>query len=134
VIRHAVSLYFRSTLCLREVEELLGQRGIEVNYETIRCWTRKIGQVFASNPRRARPAPTACWHLDEMVVKVGGKRVWLWRAVDDEGEVLDVLLKAPEQGCRAEAPAQIAEEHRPPSRDDRHRWARLLSRREARPH
>ena len=49
--------------------------------------------MFASNLRRARPAPTGRWHLDEMVVKVGGKRMWLWRAVDDEGEVLDVLLQ-----------------------------------------
>ena len=93
VIRHAVWLYFRFTLSLRDVEELLAQRGIEVSYETIRCWTRKFGQVFASNQRRARPAPTGRWHLDEMVVKVGGKRMRLWRAVDDEGEVFDVLLQ-----------------------------------------
>ena len=93
VIRHAVWLYFRFTLSLRDVEELLAQRGIEVSYETIRCWTLKFGQVFASNLRRARPAPTGRWHLDEMVVKVGGKRMWLRRAVDDEGEVLDVLLQ-----------------------------------------
>jgi putative transposase len=93
VIRYAVWLYFRFTLSLRDVEELLAQRGIEVSYETIRCWTRKFGQVFASNLRRSRPPPTARWHLDEMVVKVGGKRMWLWRAVDDEGEVLDVLLQ-----------------------------------------
>jgi putative transposase len=93
VIRHAVWLYFRFTLSLRDVEELLAQRGIEVSYETIRCWTRKFGQAFASNLLRARPPPTARWHLDEMMVKVGGKRMWLWRAVDDEGEVLDVLLQ-----------------------------------------
>ena len=93
VIRHAVWLYFRFTLSLRDVGELLAQRGIEVSYETIRCWTRKFGQVFASNLRRSRPPPTRRWHLNEMVVKVGGKRMWLWRAVDDEGEVLDVLLQ-----------------------------------------
>ena len=84
-------LYFCFTLSLRDVEELLAQRGIEVSYETVRCWTRKFGRIFASNLRGARPAPTGRWHLDEMVVKVGGKRMWLWRAVDDEGEVLDVL-------------------------------------------
>ena len=93
VIRHAVWLYFRFTLSLRDVEELLAQRGIEVSYETIRCWTRKFGRLYAWNLRRSRCKPTARWHLDEMVVKVGGKRMWLWRAVDDEGEVLDVLLQ-----------------------------------------
>lgn len=92
VIRHAVWLYFRFMLSLRDVEELLAQRGIEVSYETIRCWTRKFGQLYAANIRRSRSAPTGRWHLDEMVVKVGGQRMWLWRAVDDEGEVLDVLL------------------------------------------
>ncbi len=74
-------------------EELLAWRGIEVSYETIRCWTRKFGQVFATNLRRARHAPTGRWHLDEMVMKVGGKCMWLWRAADAEGEVLDVLLQ-----------------------------------------
>jgi putative transposase len=84
---------FRFTLSLCDVEELPVQRGIEVRYETICCWTRKLGQVFAPNLRRDRPVPTGRWHLDEMLVKVGGKRMWLWRAVDDEGEVLDVLLQ-----------------------------------------
>ena len=93
VIRHAVWLYFRFTLSLHDVEELLAQRGIEVSYETIRCWTRKFGQLYAWNLRRSRCKPTGRWHLDEMVVKVGGMRMWLWRAVDDEGEVLDVLLQ-----------------------------------------
>ena len=93
VIRYAVWLYFRFTLSLRDVEELLSQRGIEVSYETIRCWTRKFGQLYAWNLRRSRSAPTGRWHLDEMMVKVGGKRMWLWRAVDDEGEILDVLLQ-----------------------------------------
>lgn len=93
VIRHAVWLYFRFTLSLRDVEELLAQRGVEVSYETIRCWTVKFGQLFAHNLRRSRPKPTGCWHLDEMVVKIAGKRMYLWRAVDDEGEVLDMLVQ-----------------------------------------
>jgi putative transposase len=93
VIRHAVWLYFRFTLSLRDVEELLAQRGIEVSYETIRCWARKFGQLYAWNFRRSRCKPTGRWHLDEMMVKVGGKRMWLWRAADDEGEVLDALLQ-----------------------------------------
>ena len=93
VIRHAVWLYFRFTLSLRDVEEMMAQRGIDASYETVRCWTLKFGQAFAQNLRRSRPKPTGRWHLDEMVVKIGGKRMWLWRAVDDEGEVLDMLVQ-----------------------------------------
>ena len=93
VIRHAVWLYFRFTLSLRDVEEMLAERGIETNYETIRCRALKFGRLFAQSLRRSRPRPTGRWHLDEMVVKVSGKRMWLWRAVDDEGEVLDVLVQ-----------------------------------------
>ena len=93
VIRQAVWLYFRFTLSLRDVEEMLAERGIETSYETIRCWTLKFGRLFAQNLRRSRPKPTGRWHLDEMVVKISGKRMWLWRAVDDEGEVLDVLVQ-----------------------------------------
>jgi len=100
VIRHAVWLYFRFTLSFRDVEELLAQRGIEASYEAIRCWTLKFGQAFAQNLRRSRPKSTGRWHLDEMVVKVAGKRMWLWRAVDDEGEVLDMLVqKRRNTGC-----------------------------------
>jgi transposase-like protein len=72
---------------------MLAQRGIEVSYETVRCWTLKFGQLFAHNLRRSRTAPSGRWHLDEMVVKIDGKRMWLWRAVDDEGEVLDMLVQ-----------------------------------------
>ena len=93
VIRQAVWLYFRFTLSFRDVEEMLAERGIDTNYETIRCWTLKFGRLFAQNLRRSRPKPTGRWHLDEMVVKISGKRMWLWRAVDDEGEVLDVVVQ-----------------------------------------
>ena len=93
VIRHTLWLYFRFTLSFRDVEELLAQRGIEVSYETIRCWTLKFGRLFAHNLRRSRPKPTGRGHLDEMVVKIGGRRMYLWRAVDDEGDVLDMLVQ-----------------------------------------
>lgn len=93
MIRLAVWLYFRFTLSFRDVEEMLAQRGIDASYETIRCWTLKFGQYFAQNLRRSRAKPTGRWHLDEMVVKISGKRIWLWRAVDDEGEVLDMLVQ-----------------------------------------
>ena len=93
VVRHAVWLYFRFTLSFRDVEELLAERGIEISYETVRCWALKFGRLFAQNLRRSRPKPTGRWHLDEMVVKINGRRMWLWRAVDDEGEVLDMLVQ-----------------------------------------
>ncbi len=93
VIRHAVWLYFRFTLSFRDVEELLAQRGIEVSYETIRCWTIKFGPQIARNLKRRRPAPSPRWHLDEMVSNIGGKRMYVWRAVDDEGEVLDLIVQ-----------------------------------------
>jgi transposase-like protein len=93
VIRLAVWLYFRFTLSFRDVEQMLAQRGIEASYETVRCWTLKFGRAFAQNLRRCRPRPTGRWHLDEMVVKIRGQRMWLWRAVDDEGEVLDMLVQ-----------------------------------------
>lgn len=93
VIRHAVWLYFRFTLSLRDMEDILAERGIELSYETVRCWALKFGRSFAQNLRRRRPSGSGRWHLDEMVVKIGGRRIWLWRAVDDEGEVLDLLVQ-----------------------------------------
>ena len=93
VIRQAVWLYFRFTMSFRDVEDLMAERGIEVSYETIRCWTLKFGTLFARTLRRARSSPTGRWHLDEMVVRIGGQRMYLWRAVDDEGEVLDMLVQ-----------------------------------------
>ena len=93
VIRHAIWLYFRFTLSLRDVEELMAQRGIVVSREAIRCWVNKFGPVIAANLRRRRSHPTGRWHLDEMVCRIGGRRMYLWRAVDDEGEVLDVLVQ-----------------------------------------
>src|SRR5215203_5869764 len=93
VIQHAIWLYLRFTLSYRDVEELLAERGLEVSYETVRRWVLKFGPAFARNLRRLRPRPSAQWHLDEMAVVIGGKRLWLWRAVDSEGEVLDMLVQ-----------------------------------------
>jgi transposase-like protein len=81
VIRYAVWLYFRFTLSIRDVEELLAQRGIEVSREAVRCWVIKFGPLIAANLRRRCGAPTGRWHLDEMVVRIGGRRMYLWRAV-----------------------------------------------------
>ncbi len=93
LIRHAVWLYLRFTLSFRDVEDLLAERGIEVSYETIRRWVLKFGPAFARELRQRRPRPSSQWHLDEMSVAIGGERVWLWRAVDHEGEVLDLLVQ-----------------------------------------
>ena len=93
VIQHSVWLYLRFTLSYRDVEELLAERGLDVSYETVRRWVLKFGPAFARRLRRQRPRPSSRWHLDEMVVLIGGKRQYLWRAVDDEGEVLDVLVQ-----------------------------------------
>ena len=93
VIRQAVWWYFRFTLSIRDVEEMMAQRGVIVSREAIRCWVIKFGPLIAANIRRRRGPPTGRWHLDEMVCKIGGRRMWLWRAVDDEGEVLDVLVQ-----------------------------------------
>lgn len=93
IIRYAVWLYFRYSLSIRDVEEILAERGIELSYETVRVWALKFGRLFAWNLRRRRPKPTGRWHLDEMVVKMNGARMFLWRAVDDEGEVLDMLVQ-----------------------------------------
>jgi transposase-like protein len=93
VIRQAVWLYYRFTLSLRDVEDLLAERGIDVTYETIRCWADKFGPAIAANIRKRRRPADRVWHLDEMIVKIGGKSMFMWRAVDKEGEVLDVLVQ-----------------------------------------
>ena len=126
VIVHAVWLYFRFTLSFRDVEEMLAERGIEVSYETIRCWTIKFGPQIARRLKRRRPAPSPRWHLDEMVCKVRGRRMYLWRAVDDEGEVLD--LDAKETGHRGGVETDAAAAPKPARRTHRHchRRAHLL--------
>jgi putative transposase len=93
VIRHAVWLYLRFTLSYRDVEELLAERGLDVSYETVRRWVLKFGPAFARNLRRPRPQPADTWHLDEMMVSIRGRYMYLWRAVDSEGEILDVLVQ-----------------------------------------
>ena len=93
IISHAVWLYFRFQLSLRDVEELLAERGITVTYETIRAWCAKFGPSYAAGVRRRRARPSDKWHLDEVQLKIKGKRHWLWRAVDKHGAVLDILVQ-----------------------------------------
>ena len=93
IIQHAIWLYLRFTLSYRDVEELLAERGLDVSYKTVRRWVLKFGPLIARKLRQGRPRPSAQWHLDEMVVRIAGKRMYLWRAVDHEGEVLDILVQ-----------------------------------------
>src|SRR5262244_1873731 len=93
VIQHAIWLYLRFTLSYRDVEELLAERGLDISYETVRRWVLKFGPAIARRLRRRRPRPSDRWHLDEMVVRIAGRRMYLWGAVDDEGEVLDMLVQ-----------------------------------------
>jgi putative transposase len=93
IINHAVWLYFRFCLSYRDVEELLFARGIIVTYETIRKWCRKFGQAYANQLRHRRPQPGDKWHLDEVVLTIRGTRYYLWRAVDQDGHVLDILVQ-----------------------------------------
>lgn len=93
IIQHAIWLYLRFTLSYRDVEDLLAERGLDVSYETVRRWVLKFGPGIARRLRRSRPSPSDRWHLDEMIVRIAGKRMYLWRAVDHEGEVLDMLVQ-----------------------------------------
>src|ERR671931_1688497 len=94
IISHAVWLYFRFPLSLRMVEEMLAARGIIVSHETVRQWGLKFGQGFANRIRRRLPRPGDKWHLDEVEIRIAGKKHWLWRAVDQDGTVLDVLVQS----------------------------------------
>ena len=94
VISHAVWLYFRFPLSLRHADELLAARCVVVSHETVRQWGLKFGQAFANQIRRRLPGPGDKWHLDEVAVKIAGKKHWLWRAVDQQGIVLDILLQS----------------------------------------
>src|ERR1700723_3374898 len=94
VIDHAIWLYLRFTLSFRDVEDLLAERGIAVSYETVRRWVNHFGPMIAAGLRKRRPKPHATWHLDEVYLKIDGRMVYLWRAVDAEGEVLDVLVQS----------------------------------------
>ena len=92
IIAHCVWLYHRFPLSFREVEELMVVRGVIVTYETIRQWCAKFGPVYAAGLRRRQPRPGDKWHLDEVFLTINGRRQYLWRAVDQDGNVLDILV------------------------------------------
>ena len=94
IIGHAVWLYHCFSLSLREVELILAQRGIVVSYESIRAWGLRFGRAFATALKRRRPRPGDKWHLDEVFIRIRGKLHYLWRAVDQHGTVLDILVQS----------------------------------------
>ena len=94
IISHSVWLYFRFALSFRDVEEMLPMRGVSLTYETVREWCLKFGQSYANCLRRRAPRPGDRWHLDEVFLKINGRIHYLWRAVDQDGDVLDILVQS----------------------------------------
>ena len=94
IISHSVWLYFRFALSFRDVEEMLAMRGVSLSYETVREWCLKFGQTYANSLRRKSPRPGDRWHLDEVFLKINGRLHYLWRAVDQDGDVLDILVQS----------------------------------------
>jgi putative transposase len=93
VVSHAVWLYARFALSYRDVEELLAERGIHVSYESVRRWVHRFGEEFTDQLRRRERRSGRVWHLDEVFVRIGGEQRYLWRAVDEQGQVLDILVQ-----------------------------------------
>src|SRR6266850_1255809 len=94
IISHCVWLYFRFNLSYRDVEEMMAMRGLFLSYETIRYWCLKFGQTYANSLRHRQQRAGDCWHLDEVFLKINGSVHYLWRAVDQDGEVLDILVQS----------------------------------------
>jgi putative transposase len=93
IISHCVWLYFRFALSFRDVEEMMASRGVSLTYETVREWSLKFGQTYANGLRRKSPRPGDQWHLDEVFLRINGRLHYLWRAVDQDGDVLDILVQ-----------------------------------------
>ena len=93
IISHSVWLYYRFSLSYRDVEELMAERGVTMSHEAVRYWCRKFGQTYANRLRRCRPRPGDKWHLDEVFRPIRGERQYLWRAFDQDGHVLDILVQ-----------------------------------------
>jgi putative transposase len=93
IISHCVWLYFRFCLSYRDVEELMAERGLTLTYEAVRYWCRKFGRAYAKRLCRRRPRPGDKWHQDEVFLMINGARHYLWRAIDQDGHVLDILVQ-----------------------------------------
>ena len=124
IIRRAVWLYARFAPSYRDVEDLLAERGLDISPESVRRWFLKFGAPIARNLRHTRPIPNGYWHLDEMVIVIRGQRYWLWRAVDNEGEVLDFLVQSKRN---AQAALKLTRKLRPGRQDQGGRQVRVLN-------
>ncbi len=93
IVAYAVWAYHRFALSTADVEDLLAERGVIVSRETVRLWINRFGRHFATCIRRNRPKPNDKWHMDEAAIVIGGKKFWLWRAIDADGDVLDILVQ-----------------------------------------
>ena len=100
VVAYAVWVYHRFALSTADVEDLFAERGVIVSRETVRKWVNRFGRHFAHCIKRDRPAAADKWHLDEVVVPINGAKMWLWRAVDGSGDVLDILVQ-PRRNAKA---------------------------------
>jgi len=94
IISHCVWLYFRFSQSFRDVEEMLAMRGVSLSYESVREWCLKFGQPYANGLRRKSPRPGDRWHLDEEFLKINGSLHYVWRAVDQDGDMLDILVQS----------------------------------------
>ncbi len=128
IIQHAVWLYYRFNLSIRDVEDLLAERNISVSYESIRLWINKFGPEFTRRLRRRHPGFGDTYFLDEVFVKIGGKQHYLWRAVDQDGEVVDVYLQV-RRDANSEAFLLTFSSIRWRTKRDRHRQTAQLWRR-----
>ena len=120
VIQQAIWLYFRFALSYRDVEDMLAERGIDVSYETVRRWAVKFGAIIARKLRRGRSRPDVRWHLDEVFVSINGRQLYVWRAVDSEGAVLDIRRETEAAPTDAKTPEEAR--RRSSHRRDRQAW------------
>ena len=112
VISYAVWLYYRFPPSHRDREELLAERGMQVSYETVRCWAINFGPLFAEDVRRREVRRGKTWHLDEVFLRMNGRRVYLWRAIDEHGQVLDILVQERRDARAAEPRPHVVESPR----------------------
>ena len=100
IISHCVRLYFRFSLSFRDIEEMMARRGVELTHESVRGWCLKFGGIYAKRMRSRGPRPGDRWHLDEVLLNISGRPRYLWRALDRDGKVLDILVQ-PRRNKRA---------------------------------
>jgi putative transposase len=127
IIGYAVWVYHRFCLSFRDVEDLLAERGIIVSYEAIRQWCWKFGPDYARRLKKKQGRLGDTWYLDELFVRINGQQQYLWRAVDQDGDAIDILLQSRrDQSCSRAVPSQIVARSRQATIPDHHRQAEEL--------